>query len=493
LKIKDILAEIEYKVYPKSTETVDREADGLVYDSRKCREGAVFVCLSGAKADGHLYAADAYEKGVRDFICERKLSLPPDAVQYMVASSRIALARASAAFFGHPERKLKIIGITGTKGKTTVAYLIHSILKSAGKKAVLIGTAGTIDVNGIRTATKNTTPESYELSSIFAKAVEDGGEYAVMEVSSQAYLTHRVESIEFDVGVYTNLSEDHIGSGEHPNFDNYRYCKSLMFANSKVSVINSDDKDHIYMKNAAKGIVYTYGLKDADYVAEHIDPWKDESALGIAFDFIHGGEAGRIKLRMPGVFSVYNALAAASVCNRLGIENGDIARGIEKALIPGRFEIVEALPYCTVIIDYAHNELSLRSALETLKAYEPKRLVCLFGSVGGRSQLRRAALGRTGGEWADMCILTSDNPDGEEPLEIIADIEDGIKETLCPYTVIADRAEAICYAIENAREGDLIFLAGKGHEDYQLIGGIRVPFSERETVMKAAESVLLKS
>ena len=493
MKLKDILSEIEYKLYSDNSNSDETEISEIIYDSRKCKEGVLFVCLNGAKADGHLFANDAYEKGVRVFLCERKLELPSDSVQCIVASTRIALARVSAAFFSHPERKLKIIGITGTKGKTTVASLIHCALSNSGKKAILIGTAGVVDVFGNRTASKNTTPESHELSKLFAKAVEDGAEYAVMEVSSQAYLTYRVESIHFNIGVFTNLSQDHIGMGEHPDFENYKYCKSRLFANADISVLNSDDEAYNYMRLSSKGTVYTYGMMNADYTADNIDLWKNETEIGTSFELMHRNESYIVKIKMPGEFSVYNALAAAAVCDIIGLEKSDIASGVEKALVPGRFECVKALPYCTMIIDYAHNELSLRTALRTLKAFKPKRLVCLFGSVGERSQIRREGLGKAGGEYADFCILTSDNPDKENPSDIIADIELGVKQTACEYVKIPDRKEAIEYAVNNARAGDIIIFAGKGHEDYQLINGVREHFSERDIINKASLALLEKA
>lgn len=463
----------------------------IVYDSRKAKPGVLFVCLRGAITDGHKYAMDVYEKGCRIFLCEEELLLPSDSIQIIKKDTRLELAKISAEFYGYPADKLKLIGITGTKGKTSVVSLIYNALNRAGEKTGCINTIG-ITIDGVRTPTINSTPESYELHKSFAAMVEYGCEYAVMEVSSQAYKKHRVHGLEFDIGIFMNLSnDDHIGGIEHADFDEYKLCKSKLFNHSKVSVINIDDEyagDMI--KSSSNGNIVTYGINnEADYIASDISLWRDKNMFGIRYLL---NKDHVINVKTPGLFTVYNSLAAISVIDILDIDIKYAIDTLRFDSVPGRFEIVDALPYATFIIDYAHNELSLRNVLETIRKYEPKRLICLFGSVGGRTELRRGGLGRIAGELADFCIITSDNPNYEKPLDIMYDIERGLKtnKNPCPYVMIPDRAEAIEYAVKNAMDGDIILLAGKGHEDYQLIDGENVPFSERDLILKSAELIL---
>lgn len=467
------------------------EINEIVYDSRKAKAGVVFVCLRGAITDGHKYAVDAYEKGCRVFLCEEELSLPADSIQIIKKDTRLELAKISAEFYNHPAKKLKLIGVTGTKGKTSVASFIYNSLNRAGKKAGFIGTLGII-IDGICTPTINSTPESYVLHKTFASMVEQNCEFAVMEVSSQAYKMNRVYGLDFDIGIYTNLShDDHIGNGEHADFNEYKSCKAKLFEHSKVSVINIDDKYAEEMiSNVSNGNYVSYGINDvADYKATDISLWQEQNLLGIRYDM---NKTIDVSVRTPGMFSVYNSLAAISACDILSIDITHTLNALRNDSVAGRFEVIDALPYATFVIDYAHNELSLRNVLETIRSYNPKRLICLFGSVGGRTILRRRGLGKIAGELADFCIITSDNPDYENPLNIMSDIERGLKtnENPCPYIMISDRAEAIEYAVTNAKDGDVILLAGKGHEDYQLIEGEHVPFNERELILKSAEIIL---
>ncbi|MCL2518168.1 MAG: UDP-N-acetylmuramoyl-L-alanyl-D-glutamate--2,6-diaminopimelate ligase, partial [Oscillospiraceae bacterium] len=429
--------------------------------------------------DGHKYAMNAYNNGCRVFVCEEKLSLPDDATQIIKSDTRIELAKISAEFFGCPAKQLKIIGVTGTKGKTTTELYIWNILKNAGINAGFIGTNGII-INDITIPTVNSTPESYELHKAFAEMVRQGIKYVVMEVSSLAYKSNRVYGIDFEVGVFTNLFPDHIGENEHPDFDDYKSCKARLFENSEYSVFNADDDWCDEMIAHAKANYKTYGLSNA----HNITPWQNENVLGVKYNY----KNHEVIVKTPGVFSVYNSLAAISVCEILGIDMEIIRTSFQDFAAKGRFELVDALPYAKFIIDYAHNELSLRNVLETLRQYSPRRLVCLFGSIGGRSKLRREGLGKVAAELADFCIITSDNPDNENPLNIIAEIERSVKN--CPYIIIPDRKEAIEYAVNNAAEGDIVLLAGKGHEDYQIVNGEHIPFVERKIIMEAAESIL---
>ncbi len=492
--LSKILADTEYTVYPEGTDISDISVSDIVYDSRRAAEGHMFVCLVVAVSDGHVYAGAAYDGGCRVFLVERELPLSPDALQIIVEDTRAALALASAAFFEYPARSLMVIGITGTKGKTTTASITADILNAGGINTAYIGTTGIV-INGVRTPTKNTTPESYELHKAFRKMVESGVSAVVMEVSSQAVYMRRVVGIHFHIGVFTNLSPDHIGGAEHPTFEHYMECKAKMFANCRYGIFNSDDTHYPEMVKFARSINTTYGIdRDIphDVGADNIKILKRGNILGTSFTCHTVLGSSEYELRMPGDFNVYNALAAISVAQRMQIPTEIIASALERATVRGRFEIVDALPNAVCIVDYAHNEVSMRAALETVRRYQPTRLVVLFGSVGGRTKLRRAELGEVAATLSDFCIITSDNPDFEPPEEIIADIEKAVAAGSLGYVTFTDRRDAVRYAIENARDGDCILFAGKGHEDYQIVNGEYLHYDEREEIMTAAAARLAK-
>ena len=460
--------------------------EDIVYDSRKAKENTAFVCLVGAASDGHDYAKMAYEKGSRLFFAQRELELPDDAKVVICKDTRIALAEVSRQFFGYPDKKLKIIGITGTKGKTTTSNMIAQIINKCGKNAAVIGTNG-IFINGEHTPTVNTTPESNELYRTFDIMVKAGCDYCVMEVSSQAVKLNRIYGIEFEIGVFTNLSPDHISDIEHKTYEEYRECKSQLFANSKISVINIDDDDSQYMVSAATGEVHTVSLNSGDFLAADIKRYSTANILGMSFMCKNNDISVELKTSTPGIYSVYNALTVFSVCRLLGFNAVDISKNMLYCRVNGRFEIVDALPYATFIIDYAHNGISLESVLKTLREYDPTRLIVLFGSVGDRTQLRRKELAEAAAEYADLAIVTSDNPGSEEPDKIIDEICEHLG-TL-PYVRYVDRADAIEFAVSSATEGDVILLAGKGHETYQLIGKEKVPFCERDVLISCANKI----
>lgn len=486
--LSEIFADIEYKA---TAELGDTEISDIIYDSRRAREGTIFVCLVGAVSDGHVYAGSAYERGCRVFLVERRLELANDALQLIVKDTRSALALASAAFFGHPARSLMIIGVTGTKGKTTVTAMTAALLNAGGINTATIGTTGIV-INGVRTPTVNTTPESYELHKAFRNMIEAGAACVVMEVSSQAVYMRRIVGIHFHIGVFTNLSPDHIGGVEHPSFEHYMACKSELFRQCRYGIFNADDPHFTDMVKNARSINTTFGCDgQRDVFASKIKPWRDGNSLGVRFDCRTITGEREYSLRMPGEFNVYNALAAIAVAERMQISPEIIGAALSTAAVKGRFEIVDipkgTLDDVVCVIDYAHNAVSMKAALETIRKYEPKRLVVLFGSVGGRTQLRRAELGEVAAEYADFIIITSDNPNFEAPEEIIADIEKSIAATSCPYVTFVDRHEAVAYAIEHAFPGDCILFAGKGHETYQLIEGEYRHYDEREEILSALE------
>lgn len=462
--------------------------DCLTSDTRRLvGEHSLFVCIRGAVVDGHDFALRAYAGGCRLFVAERLLGLPVDALVVHVTDARRALARMSAAFYGYPARELTVIGITGTKGKTTTALLIRHMLEQNGIPAGYIGSNG-VEFAGKFFPTANTTPESCDLHAYLRQMVDAGVKYVALEVSSQALYLHRVHGLEFPIAIFTNLSHDHIGGVEHPTFAHYRDCKRSLFTHHATGTViaNLDDPATPDMVAGCRRLVGVSVEGEGDLVARDIALFRRESRLGVEFVVRHGGEEVAFALPMPGAFNVHNALCAAAVGLEAGLTPAQIAASLARISIKGRFEAIDVLDGVTFLIDYAHNGMSLRAALETLRLYHPSRLICLFGSVGGRTQMRRPELGAVANELCDLAILTADNPDFEDPAAVIADIAAAFTPDGCPYLVEPDRAEAIRMAVELARPGDIVLLAGKGHEDYQLIEGKKVPFDERAVLHECA-------
>lgn len=483
--LKDLVSELKIQVVRGGTEgkLPEREITGVVYDSRKVTEGCLFVCIEGANFDGHDAAAEAVSKGAAVLVTRRDVSVPPeqDVIIIRVENTRYALAFISAAWFGHPAEKLRTIGITGTKGKTTSTYLVKSILENAGFKVGLIGTIEVI-IGKTHIHAENTTPESYLLQSYMAQMVEAGCDTVVMEVSSQALMLHRSQGFLFDFGIFTNIEPDHIGPNEHGSFEEYMDCKGKLFRQCRVGIVNSDD---VHWKTVTEGHtcqLETYGLgSDALLRAGDLKLTNDSGHLGVAFR-VSGLMNFDAQIAMPGRFSVYNALTAIAICRHFGVSETDICRALLDAKVKGRIEMVKVSDTFTLLIDYAHNAMALESLLTTLKEYDHGRLVCLFGCGGNRSRLRRYEMGEVSGRLADLTIITSDNPRFEEPQAIIDDIIEGIRKTDGEYVEICDRREAIAYAIDHGQPGDIIVLAGKGHEDYQEIKGQKYHMDERELI-----------
>lgn len=485
VKLTAIIKNLKYSLHPEGTPLHALCLSDIAYNSAKAGPGILFVCLVGASADGHDYAEDAYRRGSRIFVCQKKLTLPRDAVQLITENTRRALAILSAEFFGHPEKKLTVIGVTGTKGKSTVCEMIYHILAKNGIRAGTIGTVG-VKFDGILCPTGNTTPESYELFRIFADMTAHGVEAVALEVSSQGIKLDRIYGLLFDIAVMTNLAEDHIGGDEHPDFEDYKRCKMELFHHCRCGIFNADDPYFEEFSSSCTGTVKTYSISEAaDMSADNIVPYRTAQEFGVSFTVRYHGTKTNGNLPFPGAFSVSNALAAMSVTAQIGISPEKALAALADVSLAGRFEIVKTpLENITFLIDYAHNGESLRRALIALRAYHPSRLICLFGSVGGRTKLRRRELGLAAAEYADFTILTSDNPDGEPPADIIHDIEKNMPGA--SYIAIPDRKDAIEYAVKHAAYGDIVLIAGKGHENYQLIGGKKIPFSERDIIRNAA-------
>ncbi len=466
-------------------EVLDMPVEDIVYNSNLSFCNRMFFCIIGSRADGHSFAIKAYEKGTRIFVCERVLPLPEDAVQLVVENSRKALAEMSANFFGHPEKKLNIIGVTGTKGKSSVCEMIAHIFSSVNIPIATIGTIG-IKYGGKSYSTENSTPESYLLYKHFAQMVEAGIKYVAMEVSSQAVYLNRVHGIDFKAAVVTNIYEDHIGPSEHPDFEHYKSCKKRVLSCSEQVFLNSDDGYYSEFSSFSPSCVKSFGIdKNADVTAKNIEIFKTGNIFGVSFECFFEERNICITLPVPGIFSVYNALAAICVCNFFGIGIFDCAQALETVSIKGRFEIVPtSLTDITCVIDYAHNGKSLMRVLETIRNYDPDRIICVFGSVGGRTKRRRKEMAIAADSLADVCIITSDNPDTEDPNDIIEEISQFISDEKCYCE--PDRKKAIHYALSIAEPGDFILFAGKGHEEYQLINGKKLFFSEKEIIRKAA-------
>lgn len=474
-KIKDLMEGISYRILQGS---VEGEITDLVMDSRKATEGCMFVCISGTAVDGHSFASAVADANAKVLIVEKPVDVRKDVTVLQVENSREALALISAAYFDHPDRKLKVIGITGTKGKTTTTYMIKSILENAGHKVGLIGTIEAI-IGEEHIPAANTTPESYVVFSYFHRMLEAGLDTVVMEVSSQALMMHRVDGVTFEIGIFTNIEPDHIGPNEHESFEDYLHCKSLLFRKCKKGIFNCDDPHVTEILEGHTCEVVTYGFSEnADFMAKDMQLVHRPGYLGVHYQ-VAGQEDFPVEIDVPGRFSVYNSLCAIAVCHHFGVSVENMQKALKEARVKGRIEMVKVSDQFALMIDYAHNAMSLKSLLTTLKEYNPGRIVTLFGCGGNRSKLRRYEMGEVSGELSDLTIITSDNPRFEEPQDIINDIKTGIAKTSGEYVEIVDRKEAIRYAITNGKPGDVIVLAGKGHEDYQEICGKKYPMDER--------------
>lgn len=474
--LRDLVNNLEIKSVQGS---LDINIESIAYDSRKAKHDSLFVCIDGTVVDGHMYIADAIENGTKAFLVQKHVEVPEGITVVEIENTRYGLACVSDAFFGHPSQKFNLVGITGTKGKTTTSYMVKSILEAANHKIGLIGTVANLIGEEILYATR-TTPESYDLQSLFSDMVEKKVDSAVIEVSSQGLELHRVAKCDFDIGVFTNFSRDHIGPREHANLEEYFNAKAKLFSMCKQAVINIDSEYGRKMAELAKCKVITYGMNEnADIRATEIV--KETSYTSFVLTSPWGKTT--IKTNLQGNFNIYNALAAIGAsCLIPGITLDDAKKGLINVTVPGRMETVRTDGNYSVIIDYAHTPDSLEKVLSTVKEFAKGRVVSLFGCGGDRDAGKRPQMGEISGRIADFSILTSDNPRTEDPEKIINDIEAGIVKTNGKYIKITDRRQAIKYALENAIDGDIIVLAGKGHETYQQFKDKTIHFDEREVV-----------
>ncbi len=496
MKIKEMLSVIDYVSCNIPERLNKREILSICHDSRLAVPTSLFICKVGALRDGHVYAPQAYSNGARFFVAQRELDLPEDAAVIIVPDTEEAMRNLAIYFYGDPSKDMRIVGITGTKGKTTIALSVYNIASAFGMPVGYIGTNG-IYYNGEILETANTTPDCLELQKILKEMKNDGIKTVVIEVSSQALWQKRTHGLEFEIAAFTNLYEDHIGGVEHPNIEHYMASKKLLFTDhgAKCIIANADSEHCRYMLDGVScDNVITVSTKSSEssLFARNVMKVRNGALPGISFECFSGNNSPisidehgiDVFIPSPGIYSAENALLTLAICHKLGIPVDFVVEELSRLRIPGRFEIVrlESRPNSLFIIDYAHNGASLTAVLKALREYEPRRIICLFDSVGGLTFAIPAELGEAARDHADISIITSDNPDNEDPMNVINDIckaYEGSDKTIYP---IADRNKAIEKAVELAEGEDFVLLAGKGHESYQLISGRRVHFSEREVL-----------
>ena len=525
-----------------------REVTQVAYDSRKVEPGALFVCIRGSRQDGHAFIREAVERGAaviltekgvvgeeqinqiidslrQDTQCDkevdgsseqdfnRHISQEVDALQEVsslqenniwkngndlqeidklqrlciveTSDTRAALASISRQWFDNPQDNLNIIGVTGTKGKTTTVWMIWKMLAAAEMKC---GFIGTIEVcyGSWQQESSHTTPESYELYKILRKMVENGCKYVVMEVSSQALKLHRVDGIVFDTAVFTNLREDHIGAGEHADFAEYMACKHRLFCQCRVGIFNQDDPywQEMWQSSSCNKVI-TYGFsRQADYQASNPQLLRGSSRLAVQYELTSQKKKRTVVVNAPGKFSIYNSLAAIAVAEQYGLSQDVMDQVLHTIQVPGRIEMLPVSPRFIVIVDYAHNAMALEALLTTLRDYHPGRIICIFGCGGNRAAERRFQMGEAAGRLADLVVVTTDNPREEDPEKIADEICVGLEAAKGKYGRIPDREEAIAYGISHAKPGDIVVIAGKGHETYQEIQGQKYPMDDRKLAMK---------
>ena len=486
MRLEQILTDIEYKILQG---TLDKDVADIAYDSRKTVKGGMFVAIQGTVVEGHNFIESAVEAGAEVIVVEKETDVEnKDITVLLVENGRKALSLMSAAYFDYPAKKMITVGITGTKGKSTTEHMVRDIIEKSGKICGIIGTVGAF-MNGRSVPTEHTTPESYELQKLFAMMVEEGCEYMVMEVSSQGIKMDRVAGIEFDYGVFTNISPDHIGPGEHENFEEYLSCKAELFRRCKTGIINRDDEHYDDIVKHATCPIVTFGTsEEADMRACDIRHVSKGGELSMEFH-AEGALEGEIVVGLPGRFNIYNALCAACTGVALGMPKEVILHALEHVKVQGRVEVMPVSEDFSVLIDFAHNGVSSESVLSTLREYNPHRIVSIFGCGGNRSKVRRYEMGEVIGRMSELAIITSDNPRRENVMDIIEDIKVGMAKSDGTYVVIPDREEAVAYALEHAEKGDMIILLGKGHEEYQEINGVKYHYSDREAIVKGMKKV----
>lgn len=480
MKLKELLRGLKYSIISGNSDINIRKIE---YDSRKVEEGDVFFCVEGYKTDGHKYASMAVRKGASVVICQKDIEGIDNCVIVKVEDSRKALAVAASNFYGEPSRRLKLIGITGTNGKTTSTFMMKAILEEAGYKVGLIGTIANY-IGNRKIESHRTTPESLELHGLFKEMVDEGVKYCVMEVSSHSLALNRVYGVEFAEGIFTNLTQDHLDF--HGTFENYYQAKLQLFNSSLSAIVNIDDNYGKKVFDDVKGSKITYGLNDkSDISAGNINM----HSRGIEFDLKYKNKETHICLNLPGKYNIYNALGSAAACLNEGVSLEAVACGLKKVFVPGRCEIVSSQHNLDfdIILDYAHSPDGLENILKTAREFTKGRLISVFGCGGDRDKTKRPIMGSIGTTLSDISVITSDNPRSEDPNAIIDDILRGVQGD--NYIVIENRRDAIEKAMKIAEKDDVIVIAGKGHEDYQELKDKTIHFDEREVIAEIVKEL----
>lgn len=481
MKLSGLLDEQPFEILQGSLET---NVKGIANDSRKVVDEGLFIAIKGYESDGHLYIGQSIEMGASAIILEDetiyKGVIPSTVTVIKVDNARRTTAYVAGQFYNSPSQSFKLIGVTGTNGKTTTTYLINNVLEAMGKKTGLIGTIAN-KIGERYVEAERTTPDSIELNKLFREMADENVHKVVMEVSSHALDLHRVDFVKFDVGIFTNLSHDHLDY--HKTVENYKQAKAKLFRMCKVGVLNYDDPTSQFMKENGSCEKYlTYSTLDsrADFYAQKIK----SGIFGVDFELVYEGNIYPVHLQTPCLFSVYNGLAAISACVALGLSIDKILKTLsENSKVKGRFEPLTSPDGFTSIIDYAHTPDGLENVLSSMKEFAPREIITVFGCGGDRDKTKRPIMGEISGRYSNYAIITSDNPRTEDPYTILNEIEMGIQKTTCPYEKIEDRKEAIYRALDRAQPGDLVLIAGKGHEDYQILGKTKHHFDDAEVVM----------
>lgn len=484
MTIEKVLKGIEYELVKGN---ISDEIKDIAYDSRNVLEGYLYVAIVGSESNGHDYIDDAIKKGAKAIIISEDREILQDVVVIKVSDGRSILSKLSMNLFNYPQSKLRTIAITGTKGKTTVSFMIKKIIETAGHKCGLIGTTG-IYIGSKFYPAKNTTPESYDTIKYMDEMIKAKIEYLVMEVSSQALKYNRVNEMFFDYGIFTNLTQDHIGEKEHDSMEDYINSKAKLFSQCNYGIFNIDDEHFYDMVSKGDATINTFGFDErADLRATSLELVREDNFIGI--DLVTSGVVNdKFRISTPGKFSAYNAMAAILTCSMLGIDTASMKKALSNFSVKGRVEPVWVSDDFTLLIDYAHNGVSTESILSTIREYEPGRIVTIFGCGGNRSKDRRYEMGAMASKYSDKCIITEDNNRYEEFDDIAKDIL--VKfDKKCEYVLIPDRKDAIKYAICHGQKGDIIMLIGKGHEDYKEIKGVRYPFDERVVIKEILEEL----
>ena len=479
MKLSKILNNINYKLIKGN---ININIKDISYNSKEVKENYLFICLIGIDTDGHNYIKEAIKNGAKCLIISKDIEISENITIIKVKDTRKELSNISANFFNNPQKKLTKIAITGTKGKTSISWMIKKILETNNEKVGIIGTLGTY-INNKLYPHKNTTPESYQIHKLMNKMVKEKIKYLIIETSSQALKVGRINNINFEYGIFTNISNDHIGPREHPTYKDYVESKSKLFKQCQIGILNKDDKEYNKITKNSTCKIITYGKNNCDINIKNIKFQNENNFLGTEFT-LTGKINETYKVSAPGLFSAYNATAAIILCNQLKINNNIIKKGLINFKVKGRCEIIDINNKFKVVIDFAHNELSIKSIIETMKKYDHNKIITIFGCGGGRSKEIRYSLGKTSAKYSDISIITTDNPRNDNINDINKDIIEGIKSQNGKYKIIEDREKAIIFALNNAKEKDIILLLGKGHEEYQEIKGIRHPFSEKEIINK---------